>query len=193
MTTSHQPVRRQHCLRRQWLTGLLLLPLPHAFAQSAPPDDWATLKRKIRRKYPKVAQLPVPELAAWLQDRSRSAPILLDVRSADEFAQGHIPGALRAESAAEAGLALQGLPADAPVVLYCSVGMRSSSLAQSLLTQGRRRVYNLEGSVFEWANTGHALVGAAGPTQKVHPYDREWGRYLRPELWSHQPCPFWGC
>ena len=43
---------------------------------------------------------------------------------------------------------------------------------------GFEHVYNLEGGIFQWANEGRALYRAGEPAEKVHPYNRTWGRLL---------------
>jgi 3-mercaptopyruvate sulfurtransferase SseA len=64
------------------------------------------------------------------------------------------------------------------VVTFCSVGYRSSAFAQRLIAAGRRDVYNLEGSVFQWVNNGSPAEQNGKPVQTVHPYDAMWGHLL---------------
>jgi 3-mercaptopyruvate sulfurtransferase SseA len=46
-----------------------------------------------------------------------------------------------------------------------------------------RDVSYLAGGIFQWANEERPLVDAAGnPTTRVHPYNRFWGRLLKPKL-----------
>ena len=174
-------LRRRHCL-----AAALLLALASS-ARAGGPAPWPELKADLRRRYPSVPQLTVPALQAWLLDASKAPPLLLDVRTAEEFADGHLAGAVRVGSKRAALQLLQARPPGAPVVLYCSVGERSSALAQALIADGVRGVQNLEGSLFEWANSGHAVVDGTGSTGRVHPYDRQWGRLLQRELWSREP------
>ena len=48
-----------------------------------------------------------------------------------------------------------------------------------------RAVYNLEGSIFKWANEGRAMVDAAEqPTKLCHPYNFIFGKLLNKELRS---------
>ena len=45
------------------------------------------------------------------------------------------------------------------------------------------RVYNLEGSLFKWANEGRPMVDSNGqPVTKVHPYNAVFGKFLNKEL-----------
>jgi hypothetical protein len=40
-------------------------------------------------------------------------------------------------------------------------------------------VYNLYGSIFEWANRGYKVIDAQGQkTQKVHTYNQSWSKWL---------------
>jgi len=71
-----------------------------------------------------------------------------------------------------------------PIVVYCSVGYRSSALAEKLARAGMTNVFNLEGSIFAWANEGRPVYRGdtlLNPAQ-VHPFNTKWGQLLRPEL-----------
>ncbi len=126
--------------------------------------------------------------AARLAARFRGPPpLLLDIRTPEEFTDGHLEGALRVDSVRDALRRLSQRPAGVSAVLYCSVGQRSSALAHALLARGAGSIYNLEGSIFEWANEGLPVLASDGRSGKVHPYDREWGVLLRRELWSREP------
>jgi rhodanese-related sulfurtransferase len=145
------------------------------------------IKARIRKRYPKVPQLSVAAVHGWLNDSHRPPPLLIDARSAQEFADGHIRGAVRAETVQAALALLQARAPDTDAVVYCAVGYRSSALADALLTRGAQRIYNLEGSIFEWANSGHPVVSTSGPPDRVHPYDHEWGSLLQRNRWSREP------
>ena len=62
--------------------------------------------------------------------------LLFDAREPEEYAVSHLQGAQPAPSKDEALKALQGVPANQRIVLYCSVGYRSSELAQFLMKKG---------------------------------------------------------
>ncbi len=136
------------------------------------------LLAEIRKKYPDVPQLSTARLAAWLEDTSREAPLLIDARTQKEYRVSHLPGARRAEPGPSLDSLLTEVPTNTPVVVYCSVGVRSSKMAESLMARGYTRVFNLEGSLFKWANEERPL--AEGDDGVVHPYNRRWGKYLEP-------------
>ena len=144
----------------------------------ATPPDFAAMKREVRSRFPEVAQLSTNELAAWLGDSKRAQPTLLDARTEKEFAVSHLPGARRVEPSAKAEELLPQLPSGRPVVVYCSVGYRSSAVAERLKKAGVVAVFNLEGSIFQWANEGRPLEADGHPTDKVHPYNSKFGKML---------------
>ena len=73
------------------------------------------------------------------------------------------------------------------IVTYCSVGYRSAGVAQRLRAAGFTQVYNLEGSLFRWANEGRPLYRGDTLVHQVHPYDRVWGTLLKEELRAYIP------
>ena len=175
--------------RRRWLRHLAGLALFVALrpGHAGAPLRWPEVKARIRSRYPAVPQLSVSALRDWLRDSARPPPLLLDIRTPEEFTDGHLEGALRVDSVRDALRRLSQRPAGVSAVLYCSVGQRSSALAHALLARGAGSIYNLEGSIFEWANEGLPVLASDGRSGKVHPYDREWGVLLRRELWSREP------
>lgn len=137
---------------------------------------WRDLQIEIGRRFPEVPQLDIDAYAA--RAATAEPPLLVDVRPVAEHAVSWIPRAVHKPAGEGFVDAFAGVPKDRDIVLYCSVGWRSSAAARELLAAGYTRVANLEGSIFAWANAGRPLVNAAGPTALVHPYDREWGRLL---------------
>jgi rhodanese-related sulfurtransferase len=176
----HHEVRHVH--RRAFLccSAILALQTPCAFAFGA--TDWEALKRTIRSRYPEVRQIDTESLhAAFVRGDS---PLLIDARTAAEYQVSHLQGAIRAETAAQAVTALAREPKDRAIVVYCSVGYRSSALARELMRLGHTQVANLEGSIFEWANKGFPVYRGTEPARVVHPYDASWGALLDRKLWS---------
>jgi rhodanese-related sulfurtransferase len=126
-------------------------------------------------------------MTTLIESTSAVSPIILDVREPEEYAVSHLPGALRARTSDEALDILETLQGDTCIVLYCSVGYRSSELAAALTEHGFTNVHNLEGSIFEWANRGLPVFHDSLITHTVHPYDEDWGILLHRDLWSWEP------
>ncbi len=104
----------------------------------------------------------------------------LDTRAYPEFKVSHIPQA-RWVGYEEFSLEkVKDLDKSTPIVVYCSVGVRSEKVGKKLIDAGFSNVQNLYGSLFEWVNQGYPIVDRAGkPTQKVHAYSPAWGIWLK--------------
>ena len=91
----------------------------------------------------------VTEFAEIIKDTTNVQ--LLDVRTSDEFNEGHIDGALQIDfySALFMDLATMKLSKEKPVAIYCRSGRRSASAANKLAEQGYE-VINLEGGILAW-------------------------------------------
>ena len=68
-----------------------------------------------------------------------AAPLVIDVRQRNEYAEGHIPGALNIELG-ELQDHLDGLPRELPVVTVCAAGMRATTAGSILQRNGRENV-----------------------------------------------------
>ena len=130
-----------------------------------------TAKRYMRWQFPEVPTITTTALAAWLADSNRTAPLLLDVRLPEEFAVSHLPDARHAPPDTDVAQLLRTLPADRPLVLYCAAGYRSANLAQQLREAGHTNVFNLEGSIFAWAQEGRPLLCGNATAHVVHPFN----------------------
>ena len=84
---------------------------------------------------------------------------LLDVRTRDEFDEGHIAGAIMVDvnesNFVEQAMAV--LDKQRPVAVYCRSGRRSARAASQLTEQGYT-VTNLGGGVMAWQDAGKSLV-----------------------------------
>jgi rhodanese-related sulfurtransferase len=181
--------------RRLWLLhtsralalALAATPLRSAFAftfwfTAKTIADWPEVKRRIRSKFPTVPQRSISEARAF-----GAHALYLDTRTAAEFAVSRLPGAIHTPDQASVVLALRGIAATRPVLLYCSVGYRSAQLVQALRESnpelGAAQLFNLEGSLFEWVNSGHPL---AENKTLAHPFNKNWGGLLQRARWSHE-------
>lgn len=134
---------------------------------------------EIRTKFPDVKQLRTDELHSWLSSSKRESLLLIDARAKEEFQVSHISGAENIPYKCKNPLEyLTNIRPDTPIVVYCSVGYRSSILAKKLQKLDFKEVYNLEGSIFKWANEGRPLVQGQTKAHKVHPYNTHWGALL---------------
>lgn len=86
------------------------------------------------------AAVQEPRLA-W--EKIAAGAMVLDVRTPEEFAEGHLTNAVNIpfEQVAEE-FAKRGITKNTPVVLYCRSGRRSSIAAEALTTAGYIQIYN---------------------------------------------------
>ena len=139
------------------------------------PLAWIILKQQIRRQFPTVQQLSTKTLANWLEN-SEPKLQLIDTRNQEEFLVSHLPNA---KHIPDLETAKGNLDPNVTIVAYCSVGYRSSRLAEQLQQLGYPQVWNLEGSIFQWSNEDRILKQNGKPTQNVHPYSKSWKWLLK--------------
>jgi rhodanese-related sulfurtransferase len=151
-------------------------------AATKDPITWDAVFLWIRRGWPEVPQMGTGELAQRIAANNGARPLLIDVRTRQEYAVSHLPGAVWAETPQQIAFAVREASDGQAVVLYCSVGVRSSKAAATLVRSGRANVFNLQGSIFQWANEGRTLVADDRAVHVVHPYNERWGVLLNPEL-----------
>ncbi|MFB2982290.1 rhodanese-like domain-containing protein [Microseira sp. BLCC-F43] len=137
------------------------------------------LKRLITLKFPNVESITPEALAQWLQDSTKTPPILLDARSEAEYEISHLWHARRIDPDSPDLSAIADVSFETPLVVYCAVGYRSAAVGSWLLQAGFSRVYNLEGSIFQWVNEGKAVYKDEQKNSGVHPYNWLWGKLLK--------------
>lgn len=137
---------------RLLLTALAALAGPVAIAADPAPAT------------PSSAQAP----AAIVQPMSQDALLqhqaqhpdhlfLLDVRTPEEYAAGHIAGAVNVPHD-QLATRLAEVPKDKDVVLYCRSGRRAGIAADVLAANGYTRLSHLEGDMIAWTEKGRPVV-----------------------------------
>ncbi len=91
-----------------------------------------------------------------------SDTILIDIREPEEYARGHIPGAIHVprgmlefqimKTLEHIGISTD--PADADMVLYCGTGGRSALATKSMDDMGFRNVRSMDGGIVAWNEAG---------------------------------------
>jgi phage shock protein E len=95
-----------------------------------------------------------------LRDRQLGAdptPFVLDVRSPEEYAAGHVPGAVNVPHG-EVGSRLAELPRDRDIVLYCRSGRRVGLAADVLVANGFKRLLHMSGDMPAWEASGNPVA-----------------------------------
>ncbi len=170
-------------------TALLLTLLMAPIAIAKQPFTLDNIHQGLQSRYEGVSHMSPTQLQKALSGPDASKFLVLDSRELSEFAVSHIKGAKRVDPSIWHSSFMSKFAKQAKgktVVIYCSVGERSSKLAKyvqkALMKQGATGVYNLQGGIFKWHNDQRKmLVNGTGSTKFVHPYDKHWGQLVQRE------------
>src|SRR5713101_5982691 len=117
------------------MTALIVLVAGYGASRTSA-FQWFLLNASLRIQFPEVRWITTRELTSWLEDRHRQPPVLLDVRTPDEWNMSHLPGAPRVDPGTSAEVALPNAVTNTEVVVYDAVGYRAAELATRLRAAG---------------------------------------------------------
>jgi phage shock protein E len=84
---------------------------------------------------------------------------VLDVRTPEEYATGHIAGAVNVNwEGADFAAQVKQLDPAKPVLVYCHSGNRSGQAVQVMEQEGFQRIFDLGGGVLAWNAAGQPLT-----------------------------------
>ena len=120
---------------------------------------------------PEIPEIDRPlstELDTVKQFFDAKAAVLLDTREAEEYVEGHIPGALSYpyDRVGEDPRQLDRIdPGGRPIIAYCGGGTCEISMgvADALIARGHRKVLVFMGGFPEWEAAGYPVVRGEGP------------------------------
>ena len=111
----------------------------------------------------KIQEIPLAEA----DDAIRAADVLMDVREADEYAQGHLPGAIHV-SRGLLEFKLSGTPALASrelnIVVYCKTSGRAALAASVMHDMGYLNVKSIAGGFDAWVANGRPVIKPVAPS-----------------------------
>lgn len=141
------------------ILALLILPPPPAGAAQNYPPAVTNLVAKAKAR---IKTIDMAGLKSCLD--SKSAGLLIDVREPDEFAYGHLPGAINIpRGQVELRIWPQvGYPGHIDlqkrITLYCSSGTRSILAARSLQELGFRNVVAVDMRIEDWGRARYPVI-----------------------------------
>jgi len=114
--------------------------------------------------------------------RANGDVLVLDTREETEFQVSHISGSklvgfntFSTEKTSE-----EISDKNTPIVVYCSLGIRSEEIGEKLKKAGYTNVKNLYGGIFEWKNKAYPIVDSTNTeTENVHTFSKPWGKWLK--------------
>ena len=144
-----------------------------------------TVQDDITQALPTVRHISADNLQSLINN-DEDKLLVLDTRPLAEYNVSRIKGALQLDpdmNPEYLSAHIGSVAKDKTVIIYCSVGWRSSlateRLNQSLIESGAKSVANLEGGLFGWHNENRPVVNSSGKTTLIHPYDDKWGTLLQ--------------
>ena len=94
--------------------------------------------------------------AEFEKRRAKGKTVVLDVRSPEEFARGHVPGALNADiNSPDFDAKVASIDKKQTVLVNCHAGSRGAIASAALAKLGFKTVCNLEGGLAAWEKDGH--------------------------------------
>ena len=112
---------------------------------------------------PTYARISQDEAKLMMKDDD--GHVIVDVRRADEYAKGHIPGAILIPNEEIGNEEPKELPDKKQIILvYCRTGRRSKEASQKLAEMGYRNVYEF-GGIEDW--TGDIVTDDTGESMKL--------------------------
>lgn len=156
--------------------------LSTACSQNQPLDKPKTKQPEFGKKIDGLLSFSVPLMSVKELFNNRNKFIIFDAREKEEYEVSHIPGAKYIGYSDFNLTQLEDIPNESNMVVYCSIGYRSEKIVEKLLRLGYKNVYNLYGSIFEWANEKYPLVSSSGKTTyTVHSYNKSWSKWVTNE------------
>lgn len=151
----------------------IVLSIFQTLAVSAQSKSFDLLLRSMIKKT--VPIIKVQELKS-----QKEKVVLLDARERKEFEVSHLRDARYVGFNDFSIESIKDIPKNSPIVVYCSIGVRSEKIGEKLLAAGYTNVRNCYGSIFEWVNQGNEVVDMEEKTtQKVHAYNQKWGVWVK--------------
>ena len=116
---------------------------------------------------------PIGEVGIDGVDAAPPNAMIIDVREPEEFARGHIPGAVNIPQC-DLATRLADVPRDRPLLTVCASGMRSLRSAQFLRQQGYADVENIAGGTNAWRAAGRPVEATDTSSEPLRITDSEW-------------------
>lgn len=104
---------------------------------------------------------------------------LLDTRESSEFEVSHLANAVFVGYDDFNFDSLKDFAKNDTIVVYCSIGYRSSKIAEKLQKEGFKNVFNLYGGIFQWVNSELPVYRDGKEIKEIHPYNTLWGKLVQ--------------
>jgi rhodanese-related sulfurtransferase len=157
---AERPLQAKRALAALLIAGAMWV----AFTALAVAGEPATTPAQAASVPAGAATKPVAVMASMSQEallerqsKDHKHLLVLDVRTPQEYAEGHVPGAVNVPYD-QLPSRLAEVPKDKDVVLYCKSGRRAGIAADVLAANGYTRLSHLEGDMNAWVEKGRPIA-----------------------------------
>lgn len=135
-------------------------------------------QRTIEKTLEKLNKNSIPYISVEALISEKNT-IVLDTREEKEFNVSHLKNAIWVGYHNFNLDALVIENKNTPIVVYCSIGVRSEDIGEKLLANGFTNVKNLYGGIFKWVENDYPIFDAEGnSTNRVYTFTKYWGKLL---------------
>ena len=134
-----------------------------------------TLKKYNKNNVPYISVTDLRML------QSKGNVIIIDSREQKEFDVSHISSAIYVgyNYFSVEDFSKNSIDKESPIVVYCTLGIRSETVADKLIKAGYTNIKNLYGGICEWKNKGYKVLDSTNiETENVHTFSKQWGKWL---------------
>ncbi|MEZ7494135.1 rhodanese-like domain-containing protein [Leeuwenhoekiella aequorea] len=128
----------------------------------------------------------VPYLSVQELKMNTDNYIILDTRLKAEYEVSHLPNAIWAGTNYSKADLTTYINSNKPIVVYCTVGIRSEDFGEKIIRKNNQTVFNLYGGIFAWKDAGYSLKDSKNKTtMRVHTFSKNWEDYLKTGIPVH--------
>lgn len=152
------------------LVPLLLLISTSSFAQ-----------KSIEKLLNKHNDNSIPYITPQQLNSAGKDVIVLDSRELKEYNTSHLKNAIHVgyDNFKINNIKKKIPNKNAEIIVYCSVGIRSESIGDSLKAAGYNNIKNLHGGIFEWKNNDLPVYNTVEKeTDSIHTFSKHWSKWL---------------
>ena len=136
--------------------------------RQSPPYVPETIKRGEPGKAPAKGKAAVQDVSADEAEKllkEKKEIVVLDVRTPDEFAAGHLQGAKNIDFMEDDFAKKLAEVEGRPIIVHCGSGGRSTKALKALETRNFPQIYHLKSGYKGWVKAGKPVVGAPPPAK----------------------------
>ncbi len=160
------------------LLTLVALIMVSCGAEAQYPKEAGCNQQKFDQKVNEYLNYTIPVIDVDRANQEKEKFVFIDAREKKEFETSHIKDAVWLGFDDPEWQNIKHIPKNQKIVVYCSIGYRSEKMGEKLKKMGYVNVYNLYGSIFEWANRNYPVFSEGKKTNYIHTYNKSWSKWV---------------